>query len=178
MTNIVGGNTGNLSQSGAGKDNVVPGFAQNSTGLDFFELISFATKNQEFSTFDGKGNNLTIENSDDIFEEKNFYIMNIWASWCLPCREEHTFLMNLKTLNKIKVFGINYKDDLGNAKKFLKELGNPYDLILADKNGTISIEWGAYGVPETFLIYDKKIIKRFIGPINSNSLLEINNLLK
>ena len=68
MTNIVGGNTGNLSQSGAGKDNVVPGFAQNSTGLDFFELISFATKNQEFSNFDGKGNNLTIENSDDIFE--------------------------------------------------------------------------------------------------------------
>ena len=68
MTNIVGGNTGNLSQSGAGKDNVAPGFAQNSTGLDFFELISFATKNQEFSNFDGKGNNLTIENSDDIFE--------------------------------------------------------------------------------------------------------------
>ncbi len=122
--------------------------------------------------------NNVVVNSDDIFEEKNFYIMNIWASWCLPCREEHTFLMNLKTLNKIKVFGINYKDDLGNAKKFLKELGNPYDLILADKNGTISIEWGAYGVPETFLIYDKKIIKRFIGPINSNSLLEINNLLK
>ena len=68
MTNIVGGNTGNLSQSGAGKENVAPGFAQNSTGLDFFELISFATKNQEFSNFDGKGNNLTIENSDDIFE--------------------------------------------------------------------------------------------------------------
>ena len=68
MTNIVGGNTGNLSQAGAGKDNVAPGFAQNSTGLDFFELISFATKNQEFSNFDGKGNNLTIENSDDIFE--------------------------------------------------------------------------------------------------------------
>ena len=61
MTNIVGGNTGNLSQSGAGKDNVVPGFAQNSTGLDFFQLISFATENQEFSSFDGKGNSLTIE---------------------------------------------------------------------------------------------------------------------
>ena len=60
MTNIVGGNTGNLSQSGAGKENVVTGFAQNSTGLDFFELISFATKNQEFSSFDGKGSNLTI----------------------------------------------------------------------------------------------------------------------
>ena len=68
MTNIVGGNTGNLSQSGAGKDNVVPGFAQNSTGLDFFQLISFATKNQEISSFDGKGSNLTIENSDGIFE--------------------------------------------------------------------------------------------------------------
>ena len=68
MTNIVGGNTGNLSQSGAGKDNVAPGFAQNSTGLDFFELISFATKNQEFSNFDGKSSSLTVENSDDIFE--------------------------------------------------------------------------------------------------------------
>ena len=68
MTNIVGGNTGNLSQSGAGKENVVTGFAQNSTGLDFFQLISFATENQEFSSFDGKGNSLTIENSDDMFE--------------------------------------------------------------------------------------------------------------
>ena len=63
-------------------------------------------------------------------------------------------------------------------KKFLSELGNPYDIILSDKNGTLAIEWGAYGVPESFLVYDNKIVKKIIGPINEKSFLEFTNLLK
>ena len=65
-----------------------------------------------------------------------------------------------------------------NAKKFLDELGNPYKNILIDLDGTIAIEWGAFGVPETYLIYENKIIKRFIGPLNENSILEINQEIK
>ena len=78
----------------------------------------------------------------------------------------------------MEIIGLNYKDKDENAKNFLKELGNPYEIILSDKNGTVAIEWGAYGVPESFLIYKKKIIKKFIGPINSDSLLEIKKLIK
>ncbi len=117
--------------------------------------------------------------SDEIFKKKDkFYIMNIWASWCVPCKEEHPYLLNLSNLNNIEIVGLNYKDNNKNAKKFLQELKSPYDIILSDKDGLIAIEWGAYGVPETFLIFNKEIIKKFIGPLNRNSLLEIEKLIK
>ena len=73
---------------------------------------------------------------------------------------------------------MNYKDNNRSAKKFLKELGNPYNVILLDEDGTIAIEWGAYGVPESFLIYNKKIIKKIIGPLNENLLQEIKKLIE
>ena len=73
---------------------------------------------------------------------------------------------------------INYKDNNKKAKTFLNELGSPYEIILSDKDGTIAIEWGAYGVPETFLIHEKKIIKRFIGPLNQNSLIRIKEIIR
>ena len=76
--------------------------------------------------------------------------MNIWASWCVPCRDEHPFLMNLSDEKNIKIIGLNYKDNNENAKNFLSILNNPYDTILLDLDGTIAIEWGAYGVPESF----------------------------
>ena len=104
--------------------------------------------------------------------------MNIWASWCIPCRDEHEFLMELKKNQKIKLIGFNYKDNFKNAKSFLKDLGNPYDIIVLDKDGTSSIDWGAYGVPESFLIYQNNIIKRFIGPINNDDLLGIQKIIK
>ena len=85
--------------------------------------------------------------------------------------------MELKKNEKIKLIGFNYKDNFKNASSFLKNLGNPYDIIVLDKDGTESIEWGAYGVPESFLIYQNKIIKRFIGPINNQSLSEINKIV-
>ena len=119
-----------------------------------------------------------VVNSNDIFNNDKVYLMNIWASWCIPCREEHPFLLNLSKENNIEIVGLNYKDNFENAKKFLKELENPYTTILSDKQGVISIEWGAYGVPESFLIYNGKIIKKFTGPLNSNSLSEIKKFIK
>ena len=104
--------------------------------------------------------------------------MNIWASWCVPCKDEHPFLMNLSKKNYIEIVGLNYKDNNEKAKLFLKELDNPYNIIFSDKDGIIAIEWGAYGVPESFLIHDKKIIKKIIGPLDANSLKEIKKLIK
>ena len=116
--------------------------------------------------------------SEKIFQKDKFYLFNIWASWCVPCREEHSFLTNLNREKKIEIIGLNYKDEEKNAKNFLKELGNPYNVILSDEDGTVAIEWGAYGVPETFIIYDNMIIKKIIGPINENSVAEIRMLIQ
>ena len=117
--------------------------------------------------------------SEEIFSENKFYILNIWASWCTPCRKEHPLLMQISKNSSVELIGLNYKDNYQNAKEFINELGNPYSIILTDKKGTISIELGAYGVPETFIINkEKKIIKRFIGPLNTNSLEKIKEILK
>ena len=117
--------------------------------------------------------------SEKIFLEDKYYIVNIWASWCLPCRKEHPFLIELSRSQSIKLIGINYKDNLDNAKKFINELGNPYSLILVDEDGTLAVEFGAYGVPETFLINkNKEVIKKFVGPINKKFLEEIKLIAK
>ena len=122
-----------------------------------------------------KDNEIFLE---DIFKKDKFYLINIWASWCVPCRDEHSFLINLSNQKNIEIIGINYKDNIKNAKNFLRELDNPYQIILSDKNGTISIELGAYGVPESFLIYNQKIIKKIIGPLTNKTLIEIKRLIK
>jgi cytochrome c biogenesis protein CcmG/thiol:disulfide interchange protein DsbE len=118
-------------------------------------------------------------NSDKIFEEKIFYIVNIWASWCVPCRTEHPLLMQLSKNQSIKLIGLNYRDNYDNAKKFINDFGNPYSRILIDKDGTLAIEFGAYGIPETFLIdKNKDIIKKFVGPINQEIVNEIKLIIK
>ena len=118
-------------------------------------------------------------NSDKIFEEDIFYIVNIWASWCVPCRAEHPLLMQLSKNQSIKLIGLNYRDNFNNAKNFIKEFGNPYSQILIDKDGTLGVEFGAYGVPETFLIdKNKSIIKKFVGPINQEIVNEIKLIIK
>ena len=116
--------------------------------------------------------------SEKIFRGNKYYLMNIWASWCIPCREEHKFLMELKKDRKIELIGFNYKDNFKNAASFLKDLGNPYNIIISDKDGIASISWGAYGVPESFLIHENKIIRRFIGPINNEDLSEIKKIIR
>ncbi len=115
-------------------------------------------------------------NSDQIFIGSEFYLLNIWASWCIPCKEEHKYLMDLSKKENIKIIGQNYKDNFVNAKNFLIKLDNPYDLIFSDNDGTIAIEWGAYGVPESFLIKNNQIIKKIIGPLNEKLFSEIKEL--
>jgi cytochrome c biogenesis protein CcmG/thiol:disulfide interchange protein DsbE len=118
-------------------------------------------------------------NSNKICDENTFYIVNIWASWCVPCRAEHPLLMRLSKNKSIKLIGLNYRDNLNNAKKFINEFGNPYSQTIIDNDGTLSVEFGAYGVPETFIIdKDKKIIRKFIGPIDKQILEEIKSITK
>ena len=119
-----------------------------------------------------------IINSSEIFNLDQFYLLNIWSSWCVPCRQEHPLLMDLAKNKNIKIFGLNYKDKRSNAEDFLKELGNPYKKIIFDKEGVNAIELGAYGVPESFLIFKNKIIKKYIGPLNQNSIKQIKQLIK
>jgi len=122
--------------------------------------------------------NLYIE-SKKVFEKDNFYIVNIWASWCVPCRDEHPLLMELSKYKSIKIIGLNYRDNPDNAKKFINKFGNPYYQNLIDNEGILAVEFGAYGVPETFLINkDKKITKKFVGPINKKIVEEIKLIIK
>ena len=115
----------------------------------------------------------------ELFGNGKYIIINIWASWCLPCRQEHKHIKNLSKINNLKIIGLNYKDNKDNAQKFLEELGNPYDIILKDSDGTKSIFLGAYGVPETFIIdRELNILRKYIGPINSESEIEIEKLAK
>ena len=131
-------------------------------------------------SFEAKDFNLNIFiNSEKIFEEDIFYIVNIWASWCVPCIEEHPFLMTLSKNKSVKLIGLNYRDKLNNATSFINEFGNPYSQIIIDKDGSISVEFGAYGVPETFIVdKNKKIVKKFIGPINKDIFNEIKLIIK
>ena len=116
-------------------------------------------------------------NFDQILIGKNFYLINIWSSWCEPCKDESDKLLELKNDNRIMMIGINYKDKKINALNFLKLYGDPFDRIFIDKQGTISINFGAYGVPETFLINENnKVLKKYIGPLNDEDVYEIKNI--
>jgi cytochrome c biogenesis protein CcmG/thiol:disulfide interchange protein DsbE len=116
-------------------------------------------------------------NSKELLD-KDFVVINIWASWCIPCRVEHPLLMNLKKKDQINIIGINYKDEQINAKNFLKNYGNPYQLIGSDNNGEVSIQLGAYGVPETYVLNKGKIVFKNIGPINEDVVERILKLKK
>ncbi len=97
-------------------------------------------------------------------------LVNVWASWCVPCRAEHPKLVNLAGMG-LAVHGLNYKDGEEGAKQFLDELGNPYTLIGADRSGRVGIEWGVYGVPETFVVDGEgRIVYKHIGPIQGSDI--------
>ena len=117
---------------------------------------------------------------NELLNNEGMSLINIWASWCLPCRDEHAYLLNLKSLNKLSIIGINYKDDEKNAKQFLSELGNPYTNIITDPKGINSIEFGAFGVPETYLIDNKSklIIQKFIGPLDDKAFAKLYDIIQ
>ena len=115
---------------------------------------------------------------NNLLKEKPYSLINIWASWCAPCKEEHPYLIELSFNDRINLVGINYKDNIKNAKNFLFDLGNPYKEVLVDNSGVKSIELGAIGVPETYLLKDNKIIKKFIGPLNKITFDEISEIIK
>ena len=97
------------------------------------------------------------------------WILNVWASWCISCRYEHPLFNQIAEQTNIPLIGLNYKDDPNDALKWLAKRGNPYSKIPSDIEGNVGIDWGVYGVPETFVIDEAgNIIYKFAGPINEN----------
>lgn len=100
-------------------------------------------------------------------------IVNVWASWCVPCRVEMPLLMELARDGTVPIYGINYKDDAEEALAFLDELGDPYTGIGADMSGRVALDWGVYGLPETFVIdAEGRITYKHVGPFDRTSLEE------
>ncbi|HTD75441.1 MAG TPA: DsbE family thiol:disulfide interchange protein [Steroidobacteraceae bacterium] len=94
------------------------------------------------------------------------YVLNVWASWCLPCRQEHEALLAISRDKVVPIIGLDYMDDRNKAKMLLEQLGNPYTAVPFDKDGRTAIDWGVYGAPETYLVNAKgRIVFKFISPI-------------
>jgi cytochrome c biogenesis protein CcmG, thiol:disulfide interchange protein DsbE len=111
-------------------------------------------------------------------------LVNVWASWCVPCHDEAPLLTELGRDSRLQIVGINYKDSADNARRFLGRYGNPFRIVGVDANGRASIEWGVYGVPETFIVgREGTIMYKLVGPVtpdNINTVLrtEIDKALK
>ena len=98
-------------------------------------------------------------------------LVNVWASWCVPCHDEAPLLVQLGQIPQLRIVGINYKDEPENARRFLGRYGNPFSAAGADPNGRAAIEWGVYGVPETFIVgRDGRIAYKLVGPITPENL--------
>jgi len=101
----------------------------------------------------------------------NVTVVNIWASWCAPCRQEHPLLMQLSKAPGLRLVGINYKDGTENARRFLGTFGDPFAAVGVDPNGRTAIDWGVYGVPETFIVGPDGIIRhKHIGPLTPEAM--------
>ena len=105
-------------------------------------------------------------------------LVNFFATWCKPCRDEHVYIKRFSNKKGVRVIGINYKDNSKKTIEWLKNLGNPYSDVLIDKNGRVAIDWGVYGIPETFIVNPSGIIKyRHVGPITSKIYKKINLII-
>jgi len=94
------------------------------------------------------------------------WVLNVWASWCAPCREEHPLLVALARANAVPLVGLNYKDDARNADEWLRRLGDPYVANAVDANGRAAIDWGVYGVPESFVVDREGVVRlKHVGPL-------------
>ena len=141
------------------------------TNYNTSNLINKETPEFKVLSFD----ELNICTKNDI-KKSDFTLINFWASWCAPCKIEHPVLMKLSQTKNLTIFGINFKDKDIQAKAFLNELGNPYNLLAKDKNGKQSVRFGVYGIPESILINkDLMIIQKFVGPL---SFEDYNNIIK
>ena len=101
------------------------------------------------------------------------WLLNVWASWCSACRVEHPLLNDLAGRQIVRIVGLNYKDAPADARSWLREFGNPYDIIAVDREGEVGIDWGVYGVPETFVIDREGVIRyKHIGPVDTKVLSE------
>jgi len=121
--------------------------------------------------------NKTITEED--LSKNNFTLINFWASWCGPCRDEHPILLRLNKEKNLQLLGVNVKDKKNHALEFLNDLGDPYDELAQDELGKHSVDFGIYGVPESILINkDLIIIKKFIGPISNNDYEYIKNIVR
>lgn len=147
-----------LAQLLSGRDNsVVPS-----------ALIGAEAPQTSLPPLDGTG----LPGLDSTQFEGKVTLVNVWASWCAPCRQEHPLLMQMAQDPRIVVAGLNYKDRPENARRFLGELGNPYAQIGVDGNGRAAIDWGVYGVPETFLVgKDGRIAWKHVGPFTPDSIV-------
>jgi cytochrome c biogenesis protein CcmG/thiol:disulfide interchange protein DsbE len=98
-------------------------------------------------------------------------LVNVFASWCVPCKVEHPILMRLAAEKRVAIYGLNWKDKAEDATRWLKELGNPYTAIGHDESGRVGIEWGVYGAPETFVIdREGRVRYKYVGPITPTVL--------
>jgi len=141
------------------------------TNYNTSSLINKETPEFKIISFD----NLNFYTRDDI-KKNNYTLINFWASWCAPCKIEHPILMKLAQNKNLMILGINFKDKEPQAKTFLSELGNPYNLLAKDKNGKQSVRFGVYGIPESILINKElNIIQKFVGPL---SVDDYNNIIK
>ena len=99
------------------------------------------------------------------------WVLNVWASWCRPCVDEHPLITRLARESGVPVLGLNYKDDPDAASKWLARFGNPFSHVVADRNGRVGIDWGVYGVPETFVIdADGRVRYKHVGPLDREDL--------
>jgi len=115
----------------------------------------------------------------DDLKKNDFTLINFWASWCAPCKVEHPILMRLSKSKKLKILGVNFKDKDKQAKKFLSDLGNPYDFLAKDINGKQSVSLGIYGIPESILINNELLVmQKFVGPLSLDDYNKIEELIK
>ena len=102
------------------------------------------------------------------------WVLNVWASWCVACRQEHALLVDMAKLGAVPIYGLNYKDKRADALGWLSQFGNPYVASLADTEGVVGIDYGVYGVPETFVIDKAGVIRhKIIGPVTPEAIRDV-----
>jgi cytochrome c biogenesis protein CcmG/thiol:disulfide interchange protein DsbE len=132
-------------------------------------LIGTKAPSLDLAPLEGSG----LPALDDAAIRGKLTLVNIFASWCIPCRDEHPILMALSDDERLNIVGINYKDKTQGALSFLKELGTPYAAIGVDPKGAAAIDWGVYGIPESYLVApDGTILYKKVGPFDQKSLAE------